>query len=145
MSYTTYSFSDVSVVFSHPSIGQYIASGEGIGSIAISMSTDRTSHDIAGDGSVMVSKIKGRNGTIAIEAQQTSSLQKWLLKAYNYLESAKSSDWARMSVVVRSPMMQELDICTGVSFNKIPDNVRQAQGQKRTWTLMAADIQQEVA
>ena len=145
MSYTTYSFADVFVVFSHPSIGQYIANGEGLGSITIAMSTDRTTHDVASDGSVMVSKIKGRNGTISVEAQQTSSLQKWLLKAYNYLESAKAANWAKMSIVVRSPMMQELDICTGVSFNKIADNVRQAQGQKRTWTLMAADIQQEVS
>lgn len=145
MGYSTYSFADVFVVFSHPSIGQYIANGEGIGSITIGMSTDRTTHDVASDGTVMISKIKGRNGTLSVEAQQTSSLQKWLLKAYNYLESAKSADWAKMSIVVRSPMMQELDICTGVSFNKIPDNVRQAQGQKRTWALMAADIQQEVS
>lgn len=142
---TTYSFADVSVVISHPSVGQYVANGEGIGNINIAMATDRTAHDVAADGSVMVSKIKGRNGTVTIAIQQTSDLNKWLTKWYNYLEAASTDQWASTSIIVRSPIMQELNTITGVSPQKLPDKPYQAQGQLVTWSLMAADIQQDVA
>lgn len=145
MPHTTYSFADVSMVISNPNFGQFIASGVGLGSISTEMVTDRTVHDLAADGSVMVSKIKGRNGNISIAAQQTSSLQKWLLKLYNYLETAGTDKWASTTIVVRAPMMKDLQVCTGVSFNKIPPKPYQATGQMVTWSLMAADIQQDVA
>ena len=51
---TTYSFDDVDVVFTHPGIGQYVVSGTGVGSISVTMQTDKTSHDVAADGSVMI-------------------------------------------------------------------------------------------
>lgn len=142
---TTYSFSDVSCVISHPSVGQYVANGEGIGNINISMTTDRTTHDVAADGSVMVSKINGRNGIITIAIQQTSALHKWLLKWYNYLEASATDQWARTSIILRAPMMHELISATWVSPQKLPDRPYQAQGQLVTWSLMAADIQQDVA
>ncbi|GAB6170549.1 hypothetical protein JCM15765_03920 [Paradesulfitobacterium aromaticivorans] len=143
--YSTYSFEDVSVIISNPNFGQFIANGAGVGSISVNMTTDRTAHELAADGSVMVSKIKGRNGSLALSIQQTSSLQKWLLRLYNYLESAAASAWASTTIVVRSPMMQDLHIAMGVSFQKLPDRPYQAQGQNVNWTLMAADIQQYVA
>ena len=145
MSYTTYSFDDVSMVISHPSFGQFIASGTGVGSISVEMLTERSAHDIAADGSVMVSKIKGRNGNVSVAAQQTSGLHKWLLKLYNYLEAAGAGRWAEIAIIVRAPMMKDLIVCTGVSFNKLPTRPYQATGQMITWSLMAADIQQDVA
>lgn len=138
-----YSFEDVSVVFSHPNVGQFIASGEGLGSITTDMTTDRTTHEVAADGTVMVSKIKARNGTVSVVTQQTSSLHQWLVKFYNYLETADSSEWARGKIIIRTPAMKELETCTGVSPTKLPSNPRQAQGQNLTWSLMAADIQRE--
>lgn len=143
--YTTYSFADVIMTISHPAIGQYVATGAGLGSITTTMTTDRTAHDISADGSVMVSKIKGRNGTHAISVQQTSDLNKWLLKLYNYLETAPTNQWAGITIVIRSPQMQDLITSTGVSFQKLPDRPYQTQGQQVTWNLMAADIQQDVA
>ena len=74
MALSTYSFLDLSGSISHPTIGSYLFTGEGVGDINISMSTDRSAHDVASDGSVMVSKIAGNNGTITITAQQTSPL-----------------------------------------------------------------------
>lgn len=145
MANTTYSFDDVAVTFSNTSFGQYVASGAGIGTLTVTMTTDRTVHDVAADGSIMVSKIKGRNGTVAIAVQQTSDLHKWLQKLYNYVETATTDQWAATSIVVRSAVMQELVTATGVSFQKIPDLVHQAQGQQRTWTLMAADVQQDIS
>ena len=143
MSTTTYSFDDVSCVISHPSKGQYATNGKGLGGISISMSTDRSVHDLSADGSVMVSKIRGRNGLASITAQQTSSLHKWLLKLYNYLEAASASEWAEIKIIIRSPMMEDLVTCSGVSFQKIPDKPYQAQGQNISWPLMAADIQHD--
>lgn len=143
--YTTYSFQDVSVVFSHPDFGRYLAQGEGLGQITIGMATDRTAHDVAADGTVMVSKIAGRNGTVTIQAQQTSSLHKWLLLLYNYLEQAPASAWAKLSIVVRSPAMLDYYECNGCSFLKIPDKAYQATGQQIAWSIMAADIFQTVA
>lgn len=144
MSYSTYSFADVSVVVANPVYGQYIATGAGLGSITTDMTTERTVHDVAADGSIMVSKIKGRNGTIAMAIQQTSDFNDWLQKLYNFLESAPTSYWASTSIYIRSPIMGDVEICTGVSFGKQPSKPRQAEGQKLTWTLMAADIQREV-
>ncbi|NOU95591.1 DUF3277 family protein [Paenibacillus sp. LMG 31456] len=144
MSTSIYSFGDVTLTLSHPSLGQYVAGGEGLGSISTSMATDRTTHDVSADGSVMVSKIKGRNGSHAIAIQQTSPLNQWLLKAYNYLENAPANEWAKLSIVQRAPSMHDLITSTGVSFQKLPDKPYQAQGQQVTWNFMAADIQQDV-
>jgi hypothetical protein len=139
-----YSFADVSITISHPAIGQYVATGEGTGSITTTMATERTTHDTSADGSVMVSKIKGRSGSHALAVQQTSALNQWLLKLYNYLETAAASQWAGISIVQRAPSMGDLITSNGVSFQKLPDKPYQSQGQQVTWNLMAADIQQDV-
>jgi len=144
MPYSVYSFADVSMTISHPSVGQYISeSGEGLGSIAVSRATDNTVHDLSADGAVMVSKIKGRNGTIAITIQQISNLNKWLLKWFNYLETAATDQWADTKVVIRSPVMQDLITALGVSPQKPAEKPYQAQGQNISWALMAADSQQD--
>ena len=144
MGTSTYGFDDVSCVISHPSFGQYVTNGAGLGGISITMANDRTIHDLAADGSVMVSKIRGRNGSASITTQQTSSLNKWLLRLYNYLETASTSEWADINITVRSPVMQDLITCSGTSFQKLADRPYQAQGQNIVWPFMAADIQQDV-
>ncbi|KKX52439.1 phage protein [Brevibacillus borstelensis] len=143
--HTSYSFGDVSVVFAHPAVGQYVATGAGLGSISVSMTTDRTTHDVAADGSVMVSKVLGRNGSLTITVQQTSELNKWLLKLYNYVEQAPTPEWANTRITIRSASMQDLIRVTGASFQKLPDRPYQAQGQQVSWVLLAADIDQAIA
>lgn len=140
--YTTYAFEDVSCVIKHPSVGTFDVNGEGAGSITFAMSGDVTEHDVAADGTVMVSKIRVSNGTIAIETQQTSSLHKWFTKAYNYLMGANAREWAEMSVMATSPAMQVTHDCAGVSFQKRGDKPYQAQGQRVTWTLMSANMKE---
>lgn len=139
-----YSFQDVVTTFSHPLVGQFTANGAGIGEIDITMATDKTAHDVAADGSVMVSKVLGDNGTIAIQVQQTSSLQQWLLNAYNTIKNATPDQWALMTIRISSLAMQDLHNCTGVSYQQIAERVYQADGQKLTWNLMAASITQTV-
>lgn len=138
---STYSFLDLTGNIAHPSVGAYNFTGEGIGEMSISMATDRTVHDVAADGAVMVSKLAGNNGMITIQAQQTSSLHNWLLNWYNYLYLADTDEWIRTAVLIRAPKMGKSHLATGVSPQKIGDMPYQAQGQRVTWALMCADIQ----
>jgi hypothetical protein len=141
-SFSTYSFQDLTGAIVHPLVGSYAFAGqEGAGSVSVAMATEKTAHDVAADGTVMVSKIPGHNGTITIEAQQTSKLHKWLLSAYNLLWNADTAQWAAMGITMRNISDGTSHIANGVSFQKIPDKAYQAQGQRVTWVLMAADIQ----
>lgn len=140
MSYTTYSFEDVTGSFSHDSVGAASTTGAGLGSITTSMSTDKTVHEVAADGSVMISKVAGDNGTVVITMQQTSELNKYFLKWYNYIKTAATSEWAKMNVTIKSKNLGEITTCTGVSPQKLADRPYQSQGQMITWNLMAAEI-----
>jgi hypothetical protein len=67
-----YSFSDASLVLEHPSLGYITLVGKGIGTATLAMTGDRTAHDVAADGRVMVSKIKDRRATLGLQLQQDS-------------------------------------------------------------------------
>jgi hypothetical protein len=138
---TTYSFEDLAGAVAHPSLGAYTFTGEGVGEIVISMATDKSVHDVAADGTVMVSKVLGDNGTITIKCQQTSLIHKWLLFAFNTLKVSDSSEWAKMGATLRNVSDGTSHIATGMSFKKVPDKSYQAHGQQVTWEIMAADIQ----
>lgn len=142
--YTTYSFTDVSVNFSHPTIGQFILNGEGMGSISFSVNQEKTAHDIAADGSVMISKIAGNPGTITISTQQTSPLHLFLTGWYNYVTAPLTpvSEFARASLILRGIFMGDTILCLNVSPQKRPDKSYQQQGQQVSWVLMAADIEE---
>lgn len=137
---TTYSFADVSLVMSHPKVGKFTATGEGVGSITISMANDSTQHDVAADGSVMISKIVTENGTIAIAVQQTSAFHKWLQKWNSYLKVAPTSEWAQASAVLKNPSLGETISMSGISPQKRADAAYQQSGQQVTWNMMAAKI-----
>lgn len=140
MSVTTYSFQDNNVSFNHQ-FGNASSSGAGIGTISVAMTQTKTTHDVAADGSVMISKIEGDNGTIAITIQQTSQLHKYLKNWYNYINtSTDTSQWASMAINVNNKSLGDSVVATNVSPQKLPDQPYQAQGQMVTWTLMAAKI-----
>lgn len=140
MAKTTYSFTDLVGSISHSTVGNYVFTGEGVGSVSVQKSTDRTAHDVAADGSVMVSKIAGNNGSITIECQQTSPLHFWLLDWFNKLWNAQTTAWATTTILLRNKTTGGSHVCTGVSPQKEADVPYQSQGQRVTWTLMAADI-----
>lgn len=140
MEVTTYSFTDLAGSISHPTFGAYLFDGTGIGSVTISKATDRTAHDVAADGSVMVSKIAGNNGTLTIECQQTSAIHKWLLAWFNALWQLPTSEWASTSITLRNSATGTRHIISGVSPQKEPDTPYQSQGQRVTWNLMCAEI-----
>lgn len=137
---TTYSFADVDVTFIHPSVGVHQVNGEGLGSITITMATDKTAHDIAADGSVMISKIAGENGSLAISIQQTSAFHKWLLGWYNFINLAEGASWALASIIIRDKVNGTTITAIDVSPQKRADKGYQAQGQQVTWNMMAGNI-----
>lgn len=138
--YTTYSFEDVTCSFAHPGVGAASSTGAGMGSISVSMSGDKSVHDVAADGSVMITKVAGKNGVIALTMQQTSELHKYLLKWYNYIDISKLDEFASMVITVKSNNLGEETKCTGVTPQKLADRPYQAQGQQVTWNLLSAEI-----
>jgi len=144
MAFTTYSFADISCIITHPALGQHTVVGSGAKSISISRLNDSTSHDLAADGSVLVSKMASPNGNIIITAHQTSPLNQFLTKMANYIKTAPSSEFAAANIVVRAPNMKKQITSIGVSIQKIPDENFEAAGGTVAWTLMAASITNEV-
>lgn len=143
MATTIYSFKDVNFVISHPSLGRYVANGAGIGSITVTMTTDRTQQSVAADGSVMVSKVEGRNASIGLSLQQTSDLTQWLINAYNYLDQASASEWAQITISLETTVMKVKVTATGVAFQVLAEQQFQQQGQELSWTLLAANVTQQ--
>ena len=143
---TTYSFKDLTGAFVHPLVGSYILAGGniGLGQVTIAMTQDRTSQDVAADGSVMVSYLPGDNGTISFEVQQTSDLHNFLLNWWNACKTAADLgdvlNWAAGAVSLRNLLDGSLHTATGISPGKRPDKVYAAQGGKITWVLPAARI-----
>jgi hypothetical protein len=137
-----YSFEDLVGALTHALFGYIDFAGQvGLKSINVTMDTEKTVHDTAADGVVMVSKIAGSPGTISIEVQQTSELDKKLLAGYNLINNADASQWAQMAMSLRNVSTGNGHFANGVSFQKVPDRSYQAQGQYVTWVFKAADIQ----
>lgn len=146
MAYTTYSFKDLTGAFSHPAVGIFTFGGEiGAGQVVVTMSTEKTVHDVAADGNVQISAIAGDNGTVTIEVQQTSSLHIFLMKWFNSVKNALNnndiSTWVGASLLVRNTLDGTTHICTGISPQNIPNKTYTKQGGNLTWVLMSGDIQ----
>ena len=142
---SVYAFASVDFIFTHPAQGQYSAQGEGLGDITITMTNDVSAHNLASDGSVMISRIEAKNATITMTIQQTSAMNRWLERLYNYLQTAPNDQWAAASIVLNDRLNNDRTTCTGVSFQKRPDLSYQQQGQQRSWTLMAATVEKQIA
>jgi hypothetical protein len=143
----TYSFKSLVGVLKNSIVGVVIpltGGNIGLGGITIRMTTSRTVHDVAADGTVMPSYVAGNNGEVDIEVQETSILHKALLTLYNALVLQADLDdilgWAATSISFALLIDGSVHTLTGVSFDKIPDKPYQAAGQKMTWKLLAASI-----
>lgn len=90
----TYSFEDTSLTISHPGFGTYTAYGTGLGNISISYANDVTSHNVASDLAVVVSKWVARNGTVNLEILQSSDFNAWLKKFAAFLEESSTDQFA---------------------------------------------------
>lgn len=143
MATTTYSFTDHIITIASPAYAAYVLSGQALGELNLSYTNDNTAHDVAADGSVMVSKIISNTGTASLTVQQTSELNKWLLGLFNALYALPSSYWPTINITIRNIASGSVTTCTGVSFSKRSDKTYQAQGQMYTWNFMCARIDQQ--
>lgn len=137
----TYSFESTSVVIEHPDIGSYSAYGTGIGDVSVSMEGNITSHDVAADLAVVVSKHARKNGSVNFNILQSSDFNTFMSKLYNYLVAAAPSKFAQAKISIYNSTTGRRYICTGCSPQKLPDDSYQAQGQNRQWVWMAANIE----
>lgn len=138
----TYSFSDVSLTLSHPSLGVISTNGMGLGSISKSMSTDKTQIDVAADGTAVTSKIKNNTGSLALQCQQNSALHQKLKTWLNYLTNAQTSEWALIKAVLTSTQTGEQDIFTGGSIPKHADVEYGSTIGMVTWNFVFAEVVQ---
>ena len=143
----TYSFKALTGVLINPVLGaaiQLSGGNIGNGNLTVEMATERTTHQVGNDGTIMPSYKAGDNGTITIEMQQTSSLHHSLVALFNSLktsaDSGDVSNWASTTISLRTTNDGSGHLCKGVSFQKIPPKPYAADGQNVTWVLMAASI-----
>lgn len=145
---STYSFMDVSGSLTHPFLPVPIVfqGQKGVRTLTVTMAVERTVHDVASDGAIMISAVPGHNGSITIEMQQTSALHKEFLAWYNAVYIATTlgdvADFASGAATFRAITDGAHYVARGVSPSKIPDKPYASQGQYVTWSLMCADIQQ---
>ena len=140
-----YSFGDVVIAFASPLVNPMSFSGPlGTPRIVVAMTTVRTTHDIAADGAVMVSSIKGDNGHVTIETQQTSVIHQFFTEFMNQLIAAQGNNdvtnWATATLSIRSVTTNTGHVLTGLSPTKQPDTPYAAQGEHTTWEFMAANV-----
>lgn len=142
----TYSFKDTTGGFNDPLAGPFAFAGQiGAGRFVVSMHTDRTVLDTAADGLVMPSAVAGKSGSLSIEMQQTSPFHKFLLDWMNLLtqafDNADVSDWAGATVSLINTVDGSTHTLTGVAPTKIPDKTYGPQGERLTWVLLAANVE----
>lgn len=139
-----YSFQEVSVTLSHPSLGVLSANSAGVGTIRVSLAADRTDKQVGADGVVVLSKIRDRSGSCSVSIFNTSEFHKTLIKWFNYLEQAEASEWGGVSISVSSRSTNEGFKCTGVAFTKLPDGEYDTTAKQVAWDFIVADVQQNV-
>jgi hypothetical protein len=143
----TYSFKSLTGVLTNDVYGITIpltGGNIGAGSFTVRMTTARSAHDVAADGTVMVSYIAGDNGDIDINVQESSALHTELLALWNLALLAANNDdvsgWAATSISFRMLTDGTQHTLTGCSFDKVPDKPYEAAGQRVTWKMMAANV-----
>lgn len=141
----TYSFMDTALTMAHPDLPPFVLQAEiGFHQATVVMATEKTIQDKAADGGIMITAVAGKNGTIALEMQQTSELHAFLLEWYNLLDTQMTngdvSKFASMTVLLRNLVDGSQHVATGVSPSKPPDKPYGEQGQHITWVLHCARI-----
>lgn len=141
---TTYGFEQVIATIQNPLVGQMVITGEGVGSISWGYTDNNVESDVAADGDVMVSKVRSRRGTISLEVQQTSPVNKWLHNLANVQDNASPDQLLATSVRVSENFKNGiLATASRAAIQKRPDKKDEAQGGRVTWVLFTPDLTTE--
>ena len=141
---TVYSFLDLSGSLTHPYVGSYVFTGQGVGNITITMDHDKTFQEQDVYGTVLIGLMKGVNGKIQIACQQSSNLNSWL-GATAIAIAQEPKNWAKMTFLLRNIRTGDSFSAKGVTFTSYPEVNYATQGGLLTWTLMFADIERFIA
>jgi hypothetical protein len=140
---STYSFADVSFVFTSPSVGQKQVVGQAIGTITVQMTDNNTDSQLASDGVAMTSKIVSKRGTISFDIQQIAPLNNWLLLWYNAIMNGDGSIFTEASISIKENFADGRSVvATGVSPQKIPDHNDSQKGGTEKWEFVCQSIVQ---
>jgi hypothetical protein len=131
--------------FTDPDVGAFPFRGqEGVKQLTVYNAIDRTVHDVAADGTVMVSYVSGASGALEIETQQQSSLHQFLVNwaniKFTQAENLDAANFAAAAVKIQDLLSGAIHTLTGVSPMKIPDKGYGASGAAITWRLMCAQV-----
>ena len=140
-----FSFADVVGSITNPLVPPFFFSGQlGVGHFTIGYSTERTVKNVAADGAVMMSAILGDDGTFSVEAQQTSTIDSYLLNLFNLLVTLQQnrdvSNWATTNIQIQSVTNATQHVLSGVAFTKPPDYPYGKEGALITWNFMVANV-----
>ncbi|MFR8056975.1 MAG: phage protein [Dialister invisus] len=97
MAQTTYSFTDLVGSIHSDVVGDFIFTGNGVGSV-LYLKLRNARHMISLPTLCYDLQNSGNNGTVTIETQQTSPLHLWLMKWFQAHWSAPTSQWAGTSL-----------------------------------------------
>jgi len=141
-----YSFKDVTGNFNDTDVGTFDFAGDiGVGQFTVEMATDKSEHNVAADGAVMISAIAGDNGQVSVEVQQNSLLNTYLVDWYNAKKTRMMqndvSTFDDLALTLRYILDGTTHVCRGITPLRLPAKVYAARGQMLTWTLLCADIQ----
>lgn len=136
----TYSFEDTTVTISHPNVGNYSAYGTGIGQVSINYDGNVTSHSVAADLAVVVSKFAVKNGSIEFQILQSSDFNTWLKRWAKILERSSASVFADTTITITNRSTGDSYVATGCSHQQMPSETFASEAQTITWTIMAANI-----
>ncbi|HHA2249917.1 TPA: phage protein [Enterobacter ludwigii] len=140
---TAYSFIDVSA--SITGVGGAIDLGMGSANseegIVIAMGGAKNTMSIGADGEVMHSLHADKSGTITVNLQKTSPVNKKLSVMYN-LQSQSSATWGNNVIVVRNKASGDITTARSVAFQKQPDNTNAKDGNTQAWVFDCGKIDQ---
>ena len=139
--YSLSSFTDVKAVIYHPSVGQFVLSGAGLGKIGISYEGDLSSHTATADGYVVLNRLRPAGATLTLEVPQNSSADEFLRKWSKYLKNVDDTwQFGQTALNIVDNGGRFTIYCEGVTPQKIPDRTYDRASTPVTWTLLVASI-----
>lgn len=140
--FTTYSFSDLSGSLTHPLVGAYLFTGQGVGQLQFQPNVDMTIHEYGIGGIVLLTKVPATGGKLIISCQQSSMVNKWLLYTLGQISGADNAmqEWGRMTGLIRNIQDGSHFTLRGISFTGIPPHTWAATGGQIVWELMYASL-----
>lgn len=139
----TYSFMDVTATLVGPtgSIDLGYGSASSDEGITVTMAEAKNTMTIGADGEVMHSLHAGKAGTVTINLQKTSPVNKKLSLAYN-AQSLSSALWGNNVIIIRNKQSGDTVTVRSTAFQKQPDFSNPKVAGNVAWVMDGGKIDQ---